>query len=395
LPIPWLSKGVDKGYLIGLLIFAITVVAYTTYGGFWAVTWTDVLEGLVMLVGVIVMAILAVNAVPEFDGKTGMAAATARIAEEDPRLVHGPGPGAYLPLGMAFSFFLMWSVGSAGQPSGMVRLMSFKDTPSLRRAMILIAFYYILTYVLLLIIFICARAIFPTEYLRDIGSEGEPDRIMPAMARHLAHPLAAGLLLAAPYAAIMSTVAAFLLLISSSLVRDLYQRTINPKASQKTLKRISYGTTAAVGTIVMLAAINPPSFLQYVIVFTGSGQTCAFFLPMVLTLYWKRATRQGVLAGMTAGFLTVLLLYILGWIDSASQKAVAAGGASPPALAAWLQDSMQWVPGWGEKRHDSFAPLYPGGMDPIVWGLLASGLLAVGVSLRTRPDPELVKKYFP
>src|SRR5262245_47752260 len=62
--VPGLGKPIEKGYLLGLLIFAFTVIAYTTYGGFWAVTWTDVLEGLVMLVGVVIMAVLAVQKVP-------------------------------------------------------------------------------------------------------------------------------------------------------------------------------------------------------------------------------------------------------------------------------------------------------------------------------------------
>jgi Na+/proline symporter len=392
-PVPWVPGGVEKGYLIGLLIFVFTVVAYTTYGGFWAVTWTDVFEGLVMLVGVLVMSILAVNAVEPINGMTGLAAATERLRQQDPRLVYGPGPASYLPLGMAISFFLMWSVSSAGQPSGMVRLMSFKDTPSLRRAMVLVAVYYFLVYVSLLIIFVCARAIFPTQYLGEIGTEGQPDSIMPAMARHLAHPLAAGLLMAAPYAAIMSTVAAFLLMISSSLVRDLYQRTINPKASQKTLKRLSYFTTALVGLLVLLAAVNPPPYLQYVIIFTGSGQSCTFFFPMLLGLFWKRATRQGILAGVLAGFFTVLLLYVFGWIDGGTRDALKE--ADPPALAEWLRANLRWLPGWGQKRHNSFAPLVIAGLDPIFWGFLTSLVLTVGISLRTKPDEELVKKYFP
>src|SRR5262249_29604784 len=160
---------------------------------------------LVMLVGVVLMAFLAMRAVPPLtverpapgspavvaEELRGLAAATERLRQQDPRLVTGPGPNNYLPLGMAFSFFLMWSLGGAGQPSGMVRLMSFRDTPSLRRALLLIAGYYILTYVSLLVIFVCARAIFPTEYLREVGSEGEPDSIMPAMTRAVAHPLVA------------------------------------------------------------------------------------------------------------------------------------------------------------------------------------------------------------
>jgi Na+/proline symporter len=386
--LPGFTAPVDKGYLLGLLIFALTVVAYTTYGGFWAVTWTDVLEGLVMLAGVLIMVVLAVRAVPAIGGQTGLAAATEHLRQQDPTLVYGPGPKNYLPVGMGFSFFLMWSLMAPGQPSGMVRLMSFKDTPSLRRALLLVSVYYILTYLSLLVIFICARAIFPTEYLHEIGSKGEPDSIMPAMIRHLASPLVAGLLLAAPYAAIMSTVAAFLLMISSSLVRDLYQRVINPQASPATIKRLSYLVTALVGIGITLVAIHPPGYLQYIIVFTGSGQGCSFLVPMTLALYWRRATKQGVLAGMAGGFLVLFGFYVLGWIDSGTR-------AGDTALSAWCQANLGWLPGWGQERFDAFAPLYAGGVDPLVWGLAASLLLTLGVSLLTRSDEELARKYFP
>jgi Na+/proline symporter len=265
--------------------------------------------------------------------------------------------------------------------------------------------YYLVTYLSLLIIFICARAIFPTEYLSEIGSEGQPDRIMPEMVRHLADPVWAGLLLAAPYAAIMSTVAAFLLMISSSVVRDLYQRTINPKVSDRTVKRLSYLATALVGVLVTVLALNPPGFLQYVIVFTGTGLGCSFLVPVALALYWRRTTRQGALAGMLGGFVTVVGLYAAGWIDSAAQARVreheAALERAPhsaperPEAAYWMKENLSWIPGWGEKRHDPFNPLFLGGVDTLVWGLLVSLVLCVGVSWCTRPDPRLAEKYFP
>lgn len=359
----------EKGYVIGLLLFALTVVGYTTYGGFWAVTWTDVLEGVVMLIGVVLMAFLAMRAVAPIQGPEGelhgLAAATEHLRQQDPALVYGPGPKNFLPLGMAISFFLMWSMMSPGQPSGMVRMMSFKDTPSLRRALMLVGGYYLLTYGCLLVIFVCARSIFPTEYLRELGTEGQPDSIMPAMTRRIAHPLVAGMLLAAPYAAIMSTVAAFLLMMSSSLVRDIYQRSINPDVSEKTIKRLSYGVTGLTGFIVMIGALNPPDYLQYLIVFTGSGQGCSFLAPMAIALYWPRATRQGVLAGMLGGFAVLFSFYVLGWL------------------------------GFGGPRDSKFLPLELGGVDPLVWGLLTSIGLSIGVSLATTPDEELTKKYFP
>jgi Na+/proline symporter len=412
--VPGFSTPVEVGYLIGLCIFAITVVAYTTYGGFWAVTWNDFLQGCVMFIGVVLMVILVLQQVPEFNGKVGLAAATEKLhsiqREGTPAgsLTTGPGPGAFLPFGLALSYFLMWSVMGPGQPSGMVRLMSFKDSVSLRRATILISIYYTIIYLCLVVIFVCARAIFPNEYVEGTGTRGQPDSIMPAMCRHLAHPVVAAILLAAPYSAIMSTVSSFLLMISSSLVRDLYQRMINPDVSERTIKIISYLVTGLVGFVILVCAIDPPTYLQYVIVFTGTGMGCAFLVPMLMGLYWRRATRQGVLASMIGGFVVVFGLHLLGWIDSASQKVLAEHksevklaeekGESPPeepATARWLQDNFKWIPNWGAKRPSSFAPLYVGMLDTVFWGMLVSLGLCVGVSLMTRPDERLVAKYFP
>jgi Na+/proline symporter len=189
---------------------------------------------------------------------------------------------------------------------------------------------------------------------------------MPEMARRLApHPLIAGLLLASPYAAVMSAVAAFLLMISSSLVRDIYQRTIDPAVSDKVVKRLSYTMTALVGVGVMIAAMRPPDFLQYLIVFAGSGQSSSFLFPMLLSLYWKQATKQGVLSGMLGGACTIMALYLAGWMfnDKTIYKAI--------------------------------EPYYLFGFDPLVWGFSVSAITSIGISLLTRPDPRLVEKYFP
>jgi SSS family solute:Na+ symporter/sodium/pantothenate symporter len=349
-------------YVLGILLFALTVVAYTTYGGFWAVTWTDVLQGLVIVAGALLLMTFALIQVG------GLGTATRRLQQLNPELVSGPGPDNFLPVGLAVSFFFMWTIAAMGQPVGMVRLMACRDTPTLRRSLFMIGVFYALIYLPLVITFVCARALYPDQFLR------EPDTIMPAMALALTAdvPLVGGLILAAPYAAAMSAVAGFLLLMSSSLVRDIYQRNINPTVSPRVIRWVSYGTTAVVGVIVTLGALRPPRFLQYIIVFTGAGMGCTFLAPTVLALYWRRATRPGALAAMAGGFSTVLLLYVLGWCNFLDLKRGQSGLAAEP-----------------------FAPLYLFELDPLLYGLLVSFGLGIVVSLLTPPlPPEDVDRYF-
>ncbi len=347
-------------YVLGMLVFALTVVAYTAYGGFWAVTWTDVLQGVVIVLGAVLLMVLALRKVG------GLENATRTLRAADPDLVSGPGPDEFLPLGLAISYFFLWTVGSMGQPVGMVRLMACRDTPTLRVSLFLIGVYYALIYFPLVVTFVCARALYPVEYMQ------QTDKIMPAMALRLTEdwPLLGGLILAAPYAAAMSAVAGFLLLMSSSLVRDLYQRNINPNVGERGVKRVSYATTAVVGVLVTALSLRPPEFLQYLILFTGAGMACTFLAPTLLGLYWRRTTRAGALAGMVGGFGTVTALYLLG------RYGVGKEGKTGPAA-------------------QPMAPVYLFDLDPVLWGLVLSFALAVVVSLLTEPPPDThVDRYF-
>jgi SSS family solute:Na+ symporter/sodium/pantothenate symporter len=252
-----------------------------------------------------------------------------------------------------------------GQPVGMVRLMACRDTPTLRRSLFLIGVYFALIYFPLVITFICARALFPTQYL------GHSDRIMPAMALFVTEdfPLVGGLILAAPYAAAMSAVAGFLLLMSSSLVRDLIQRNINAAISLRTVRLISYCTTAVVGVVVALLALRPPEFLQYLIIFSTSGMACTFLAPTVMALYWKRATKAGALAAMIGGFSTLFLLWLVGVVQIYREKHRLTGV--------------------------NLTPVYLFQLDPLVYGFLVSIAAGILVSLWSRPLPaHHVNRYF-
>lgn len=284
-------------------------------------------------------------------------------ANEPGVYINGPGPSpkdelGFLPLSVAISFFFMWAISGTGQPSNMVRLMAFKDSQTLKRAIVTVAIYYSLIYLPLVFIFCCARVLVP-------GMEAEPDRIMPEMAVFLTSSIGAGwlggLLIAAPFAAVMSTVDSFLLMISSAMVRDIYQRNVNPSASENTIKKLSYLCTMVVGSAAMIVAINPPDFLQDIIVYVGSGLAACFLAPLVFMLYWPRSNVQGCTIGMLSGFGAHLSMYVTGF----------------------------FVNGSFFRAYRLFD------FDPVIIGLSASFLVTYFATLATaRPSEELVRKYF-
>jgi len=450
---PWIiPEGVGAEYVLGLCLFSVLVIGYTAFGGFRAVVWTDILQGFVMVIGVLIMLVLALWQVgglqkattlmrdmePPRLGHTvfmsdtpaseqGLRIGTdtwfrvedrlfrtnesalilpgtresaavkvteimtphekesilregfpplpgqitprvqdvksyARGANQSGTYVSPPGPSptsadGFLPLGLAVSFFAFWAIAGTGQPGNMIRLMAFSNTATLRRAIASLSAYFTLIYIPLIIIFCCARVLLP-------GLDHTPDRIMPSMAFLLADaiqaPWLAGLLIAVPFAAAMSTVDSFLLMVTSSIVRDVYHQNVRPAARERTLRKMSYFCTAIIGLIATVGALYPLQFLQYIIVFTGGGLAVSFLGPIALALYWPRFNKAGAMASMGGGFLSYLGLYIAGFII--------------------LGD---------------VTPIRPLDLDPLIWGFLASLACAAVGTLVTAPPPEhLTRRFF-
>ena len=351
----------DTGYYLGLLIFTVTVVAYTAYGGFLAAIWTDVFQSIVMAIGVMLLFPLAMAA------SGGLTQATySGMAQTDPGFAFGPGAErACHPIGMAGSFFVMWAITGMGQPSTLVRLMAFRDSRTLRYSIIYLTIYNAIIYIPLIFIFVAARGILP-----GLASS---DDVMPSLVIKLANPYVAGLILAAPYGAVLSTVSGWLLSISSGLVHDLYQRFLRPRASEREIALVSYGATIAVGVAIGLVALRPPAYLQLIVVFSSTGMAAAFLMPALLGCFWRRASAGGALAAMLTGTAVTLGLYLLGSI-----------GLEAAGLAGILPDTSMIGPKRGLK------PYYLLGVDPCVWALSAS--LAAGIigSLLT-PPPDAAR----
>ena len=431
--LPWVG-GAEPDYVLCLLVFSVSVIVYTAFGGFRAVVWTDVMQGIVMGLGVIILLILTLGQVGGLSKATeelkqmtppehGTAVITLGQAQPEPvtlpkgtwiRLADGgiarlaeqvhlakgiataeakmlkittpleveritptdlgyplsaaftpketkgygagrkgvyvsaPGPhpekeDGFVTVWLAISLFFFWAFGTAGQPSNMVRLMAFKGTNVLRKAIISISIYFTMIYLLLVVIFCCGRILLP-------GMEIDSDRIMPELAATVTGnagvPWLAGLLLAAPFAAVMSSVDSFLLMVSSSVVRDIYQNRVNPNAKEARLKKLSYLVTVVVGMLAMLAALNPPEYLQDLIIFASSGLAGCFLMPMLICLYWPGMTSKGAIAGLLGGLASHLTLYIIGYTVNGKFE-------SYPLLK----------------------------LDPFIWAVITSGILSVLFSL--------------
>lgn len=386
------AKPTDYLYFIGLAVFTITVVGYTLLGGFLAAVWTDLFQSVMMLIGVMVLLFFALSSAG------GMEAATRTAVENTgPGFAFGPGfdpkgeGHIFHPLGLAFSFFWIWVWAGIGSPAGMVRIMAGKSTGVIRRSIYLLATYNFFIYIPLVIVCICGRALIPNLTASD--------EIIPRLAltttSHLpGGSFIAGLILAAPFGAVMATVSSYLVVIASGLVRDVYQRFINPNAGTHQLKRLSYIAMIGVGALAVLANIKPVAYLQAIVVFSGSGAAATFAIPALMLAFWRRATVPGMLAAMFAGAGTLLCLYCLGFIlNGVLVDFALLSPESNTKLLAFLNDLGLAPQAIGQST--KFRAYNVLNIDPIVYGLTLSTIAGITVSLCTKPlSAPLVSKLF-
>jgi len=357
----------DMRYHIGLVIFALTVVGYTLIGGFLAAVWTDLFQSLMMFVGVMILLFASLSAAGGLEQAT-----QTSLQNTGPGFVFGPGyipdgsPHQFLPLSLAISFFVVWIWGGVGAPAGLVRLMASQNTNVIRRSVYLLSLYNMGIYLPLIVICICGRALIP--------SLETTDEIIPRLALMTTSgwpggSLVAGLILAAPFGAVMATVSSYLVVLSSGVVRDIYQRFINPHAERNELRRAAWATMIVAGAVSVAVSWSPVKYLQAFIIFSTSGAAATFLVSTLMACYWRRATRVGVFFSMITGALTVMTLYLIGIFELLPQPSIGA------------------VTG--------FRPYFLFGLDPLIWGILSSAVMGIGGSLlSTPPEEELVAKMF-
>ncbi|MCT1902725.1 sodium/pantothenate symporter [Oceanobacillus sojae] len=280
-------------YLTALCIFSLAVLVYVIVGGFRAVAITDGIQGIIMFLGTLILLVAVIIA------GGGVSQIMHNLAAEDPNLITPFGADGSLTPAYVSSFWVLVGVGVVALPQIAVRAMSYKNTKALHRGIIISTFVVGFIMLNMHLIGVFGKAVLPGI---EIG-----DTVMPELAQAVLPGWVAGIVLAAPMAAIMTTVNSLLLMVSSTIVKDVYLNYIRPDANNKTIRKWSMGATAIIGVIVVLMSLQPPDLIIWLNLFSMGGLEAAFIWPIILGLYWRRGTRHGAIASMLSGVISYII----------------------------------------------------------------------------------------
>ncbi len=279
-------------YELGLYVTAGVVVAYTLFGGFLAVSLTDFVQGCIMFIALVLVPVVTLS---EVGGLTEM---QATISQINPELLDIFSGVTFIGIISAIA----WGLGYFGQPHIIVRFMAIRhvdDMPIARRIG--------MSWMIVALIGAMATGLAGLAYVNKTGMElKDAETIFIVLSQILFNPLIAGFLLAAILAAIMSTISSQLLVTSSSLTSDFYQVFLNKQASEKQLVLVGRISVLIVALVAVYLAYDRNSTILTLVSNAWAGFGAAFGPVVIASLYWQRMTRNGALAGMILGALTVL-----------------------------------------------------------------------------------------
>jgi SSS family transporter len=310
----------------GMIGFTLVLLAYTVIGGMVAVVYTDAFQLVVMCLGALLALPLAVRQVD------GWASLLDTVQAAQPTVFLWESFPATLLLTMGLAFFL----GSIATPEKLVRLYAMKDMHTIRRG---VFFAVVVVTALNLVVFLlalCAIVLFPQLPTGDLA--------MPMVATAVLPTALGAMMLAAITAAMMSTVDSLLIVAGSALSVDLYQNLVNPDVTPQRRLWVDRLGILAVGStpvVLLLGGVGEGELVQFIVLLFTALMAASFAVPVVGGVLWRRATREGAVAGMVGGVTITFLWEVFG----------------------------------------------PASIDPVLPGFLASLTLWWGVSLLTPPPP--------
>jgi sodium/proline symporter len=284
-------------YQTGLILGVVVIIGYTFLGGYMAVSWTDFFQGVLMFIAVTIVPIIGFR----LAGGIGGTIQTVRLI--NPELLNAFTTADGAPIGgIAIISLVAWGLGYFGQPHILARFMGIRSADDITPARRIATVWVVVSLAFAVVIGLVGLAGL------DLASySGDSERVFIYLIDAVVPPLFAGIFLSAILAAIMSTADSQLLVTSSALTEDLYAVLLRNKASQKELVWISRAAVVVVALIAMFIAFDPESSVLGLVSYAWGGFGATFGPIVLLSLFWKRMTRNGALAGLLTGGLTVIV----------------------------------------------------------------------------------------
>ncbi|HXV60011.1 MAG TPA: sodium/solute symporter [Vicinamibacteria bacterium] len=332
-------------YVAGLFLFGGIVILYTVLGGMFAVAWTDLIQGVIMIVGFAILAPVAVGAAG------GFSEMHRQYSELNPGGISFLGN---MPAVWVVSSFVVWGFFQiGGAPASVTRFLIPEDDQTLRAAMVYSVTFQSFIYLCAGLVAISGGVLLPNL--------AQPDLTVPTLITELLHPVVGGVIVAAILGATMSTIDSTLLLAGSLAAENVYTklerlagREVEPRAGLRIARR----ATLAIGLLALVVSIKPPAAILWIVTIAFSLMASAFTFPFLLGLWWPRATKEGGIAGMIGGSLACVSWYVAGYLE--------------------YQSFDNWI----------------GGIWPAIFGPFVSLLLVVVVSKLTAPPPQEIRELF-
>lgn len=272
-----------------MLIGGGIIVFYTLMGGFFAVAWTDVVQALLMVFTLVVLPIVAVMELGGWDS------AISQVASAYPNHLDIFGGNIGMMGTLAVVNGLAWGLGYMGMPHLLTRFMAIKNPKDLRKGTVIGISWAVLAFWGAMFVGLFGTVVLAGDAVMD------QEKVMPLMAIKLFPGWLAGILIAGALAAMMSTADSQLLVSTSALAEDIYHQLIKKDIDQKKLVLVSRVITLIVGGIAFTIALVSEELVFKLVGFAWSGLGASFGPTLLLTLWWKKTTREGVLAGLICG----------------------------------------------------------------------------------------------
>ena len=292
----------DIPHLVSIPIGGTIIITYTMMGGFRAVAWTDFIQGLIMVVGLV---ILSLTAVLELGG---FSVITQKVNDAAPTALTLMG-GKTIPVFLGSMVGLLGiGLGYPGQPHVITRYMAAKDSKTIKKGMWIAFGWGTLMYSSAILLGICGQVLFP--------GLADAEHLFPIAAENLLPVFFTAIVLTGVLAAIMSTVSAQIIVAASAMAHDIYTKVIHGSLTPNRILSISRLTIFLIGLGAMLVALMDTRVIFWFVLFAWSGLGASFGPVILFTLYSKKITRNGAIGGMLTGFFTTIIWKTAGLSDT-------------------------------------------------------------------------------